>query len=92
VSCIVSVVYSALNLNLAACADGVYKAGFAKTSEAYQVAVVKVFETLDRVEALLKDKTYLVGGRLTEADIRLFVTIVSSGSPCAFERVLSTNL
>lgn len=59
-------------------ADGVYRAGFATTPEAYRGAVVPLFEALDRVEALLKDKTYLVGGRLTEADIRLFVTIVSS--------------
>ena len=62
---------------LAARADGVYKSGFAKTPEAYQGAVVPLFEALDRAEALLKDKTYLVGDRLTEADIRLFVTIVS---------------
>ncbi len=63
---------------MAARADGVYKAGFTKTPEAYQQAVVQLFEALDRAEAFLKDKTYLVGGRLTEADIRLFVTIVSS--------------
>jgi putative glutathione S-transferase len=74
-------------LNLAARADGVYKAGFAKTPEAYQVAVVNLFGALDRAEALLKDKTFLVGDRLTEADIRLFVTIVSSGSPCTSELV-----
>jgi putative glutathione S-transferase len=58
--------------------DGVYKAGFAKSQEAYQEAVVPLFEALDRVEAMLKDKTYLVGDRLTEADIRLFVTIVNT--------------
>ncbi|KAF8504788.1 glutathione S-transferase [Russula emetica] len=57
--------------------NGVYKTGFAKTPEAYQDAVVQLFEALDRVEALLKDdKPYLVGDRLTEADIRLFVTII----------------
>jgi glutathionyl-hydroquinone reductase len=67
--------------------DGVYKSGFAKTPEAYREAVVNLFEALDRVEALLKGKTYLVGDRLTEADIRLFVTIVSSRSPCARELV-----
>jgi hypothetical protein len=78
-------------LDLAARADGVYKAGFAKTPEAYQDAVVRLFQALDRAEALLNNKTFLVGDRLTEADIRLFVTIVSSGSPCASERVLSTN-
>jgi len=58
--------------------DGVYKSGFAKTPEAYRDAVVQLFEALDRAEALLKDKTYLVGDRLTEADVRLFVTIVST--------------
>jgi len=76
-------VYFHIELDLAVRADGVYKSGFAKTPEAYQAAVVQLFEALDRAEALLKDKTYLVGDRLTEADIRLFVTIVSSGSPCA---------
>lgn len=76
-------------MNLAARADGVYKSGFATTPEEYQKAVVRLFEALDRAEALLKDKTFLIGGRLTEADIRLFVTIVSSGSACASERALS---
>jgi glutathione S-transferase len=80
-----------IELNLAARADGVYKSGFAKTPEAYQDAVVQLFEALDRVEALLKGQTFLTGDQLTEADVRLFVTIVSSGSPCASEGVLSTN-
>jgi len=56
--------------------NGVYKSGFAKTPGAYQDAVVPLFEALDRVEALLKGKTYLIGDRLTEADVRLFVTII----------------
>src|SRR6266850_641042 len=60
--------------------DGVYKAGFAKSQEAYQDAVVPLFDSLDRIEAMLKDKTYLIGDRLTEADIRLYVTIVSTCS------------
>jgi glutathione S-transferase len=77
-----------IEVNLPVRADGVYKAGFAKTPEAYQDAVVRLFQAIDRAEALLKGKTYLVGDRLTEADIRLFVTIVSSRSPCASERVL----
>lgn len=59
-------------------ADGVYKSGFATTQEAYETAVLKVFESLDRVEKMLEGKEYLIGDRLTEADIRLFVTIVSS--------------
>ena len=81
-----------VELNLAVRADGVYRCGFGKTPEAYEEAVVQLFEALDRAEALLKDKTYLVGDRLTEADIRLFVTIVRSGSPRASERVSSTNI
>jgi len=56
--------------------NGVYKSGFAKTPEAYQDAVVRLFGALDRVEAMLKDKTFLIGDRMTEADIRLFVTII----------------
>jgi len=56
--------------------NGVYRAGFAKSQEAYRDAVVPLFEALDRIEARLKDKTYLVGNRLTEADVRLFVTII----------------
>jgi len=56
--------------------NGVYRAGFAKSQEAYRDAVVPLFEALDRIEAGLKDKTYLVGNRLTEADVRLFVTII----------------
>ncbi|PFH49589.1 hypothetical protein AMATHDRAFT_62909 [Amanita thiersii Skay4041] len=56
--------------------NGVYKAGFATTQEAYEKAVVRVFEALDKVEKLLVGKDYLVGDRLTEADIRLWVTII----------------
>jgi len=56
--------------------NGVYKAGFARSQEAYQDAVVPLFDSLDRIEAMLKDKTYLIGDRLTEADIRLYVTII----------------
>jgi putative glutathione S-transferase len=66
-------------------ADGVYKAGFATSQEAYQAAVVPLFESLDRVEGMLKDKTYLVGDRLTEADIRLYVTIVGNRSPISLD-------
>jgi putative glutathione S-transferase len=56
--------------------NGVYKSGFATTFPAYSAAVLPLFEALDRVEGILKDKTYLIGDRLTEADIRLFVTII----------------
>ena len=60
-------------------ADGVYKSGFATTQAAYEKAVTQVFESLDRVEKIFeskKSKEFLVGDQLTEADIRLFVTII----------------
>lgn len=56
--------------------DGVYRTGFATTQEAYEEAVTKLFASLDRLEKILDGKDYLVGGTLTEADVRLFVTIV----------------
>jgi putative glutathione S-transferase len=56
--------------------NGVYRAGFATTREAYEEAVVPLFETLDMLEARLADRRYLFGDRLTEADIRLFTTLV----------------
>ncbi|KAN0084243.1 Glutathione S-transferase, C-terminal-like protein [Tylopilus felleus] len=56
--------------------NGVYKAGFAGTQEAYEKAVYPLFDSLDRLEKMLTGKDYLVGDRLTEADIRLFVTII----------------
>ncbi|KAJ7265903.1 glutathione S-transferase [Mycena haematopus] len=56
--------------------NGVYRAGFATQQEAYEAAVKIVFAGLDKVEKILKGKDYLVGGRLSEADIRLWVTII----------------
>jgi len=56
--------------------NGVYKTGFASTQEAYESNVKPLFASLDRLEGMLKGKNYLVGGKLTEADIRLFTTIV----------------
>ncbi|CAA7267281.1 unnamed protein product [Cyclocybe aegerita] len=56
--------------------NGVYRAGFATTQAAYDKAVVEVFGALDKVEKLLTGKDYLIGDRLTEADVRLWVTIV----------------
>ncbi|PSR79876.1 hypothetical protein PHLCEN_2v6864 [Hermanssonia centrifuga] len=55
--------------------DGVYKAGFAASQSAYEAAVVPLFDSLDRLEKILAGKDYLIGDRLTEADVRLFVTI-----------------
>ncbi len=56
--------------------NGVYKAGFATSQEAYEEAVWPLFESLDWLEARLATQRYLVGNRLTEADIRLFTTLV----------------
>lgn len=56
--------------------NGVYRAGFATTQEAYEEAVVELFDTLDFLEARLSQQRYLVGDRLTEADWRLFTTLV----------------
>ena len=57
--------------------NGVYRAGFASTQAAYEEAVRGVFETLDRMEARLSEgRVYLFGDRLTETDIRLFVTLI----------------
>ena len=56
--------------------NGVYKAGFATSQEAYDEAVTKVFESLARVEQILGQHRYLTGDQLTEADIRLWTTLV----------------
>ncbi len=56
--------------------NGVYKAGFATTQAAYEDAVRPLFETLEALDRRLAGQRYLVGGRLTEADIRLFTTLV----------------
>lgn len=56
--------------------NGVYKAGFATTQEAYDKAVHPLFDSLDGIEGLLAEHRYLTGDRITEADWRLFTTIV----------------
>jgi len=56
--------------------NGVYKAGFATTQEAYEEAVRSLFAALDQVELILSSFRYLVGDRITEADWRLFTTLV----------------
>ena len=56
--------------------NGVYKAGFATSQEAYEEAVTALFEVLHDLEKRLARQRYLVGDRLTEADIRLFTTLV----------------
>jgi putative glutathione S-transferase len=62
-------VYDTLN-------NGVYKAGFATTQAAYEEAVGPLFETLDWLEQRLAGSRFLFGDRLTEADIRLFTTLI----------------
>ncbi len=56
--------------------NGVYRAGFATTQEAYEEAVYPLFESLDWVESMLAQQPFLVGGQITEADWRLFTTLV----------------
>ncbi len=56
--------------------DGVYKAGFATTQAAYEEAFDALFETLDWLDGRLADRRWLVGGRQTEADWRLFTTLI----------------
>jgi putative glutathione S-transferase len=56
--------------------DGVYKCGFATTQQAYEDAFVALFDTLDWLEERLSTRRYLVGEQITEADWRLFTTLV----------------
>lgn len=56
--------------------NGVYRAGFATQQDAYERAYEQLFGTLDRLEELLAENRYLLGARLTEADWRLFTTLV----------------
>jgi putative glutathione S-transferase len=56
--------------------NGVYRAGFATTQEAYEEAYRELFEALDEIDRHLADHRYLAGATLTEADIRLFTTLI----------------
>ncbi len=56
--------------------NGVYKCGFATSQEAYEEALIPLFATLDNLEARLGSQRYLVGNTITEADWRLFTTLV----------------
>ncbi|MCK0505383.1 glutathione S-transferase family protein [Aromatoleum anaerobium] len=56
--------------------NGVYRCGFATSQAAYDQAVLQLFAALDRLEERLSRHRYLVGNRLTEADMRLFPTLV----------------
>jgi putative glutathione S-transferase len=64
-----ALVYPAIN-------NGVYRAGFATTQQAYEEAFHELFATLDQLEERLSKQRYLVGGQVTEADWRLFTTLV----------------
>lgn len=64
-----AVVYSDFN-------NGVYRAGFARSQEAYEEAARKVFACLDMMEGLLGERRYLAGNRITEADWRAFPTLL----------------
>ncbi|HET8698339.1 MAG TPA: glutathione S-transferase family protein [Gammaproteobacteria bacterium] len=56
--------------------NGVYRAGFATTQEAYEEAATAVFAALDQLDARLATRRYLTGARVTEADWRFFTTLV----------------
>ena len=64
-----AVVYEAVN-------NGVYRAGFATTQEAYEEAIAKLFSTLGELDARLGHQRYLTGDVITEADWRLFTTLI----------------
>jgi len=56
--------------------NGVYKAGFATSQEAYESAFIELFEALDQIDDRLAGKRFLTGDSITEADWRLFVTLI----------------
>lgn len=62
-------VYDTLN-------NGVYKCGFATSQDAYDESLTPLFDTLDWLEGLLEQRTYVAGEQLTEADWRLFTTLI----------------
>jgi len=64
-----ALIYSTVN-------NGVYRCGFATSQQAYDEAILPLFETLDGLEQRLGKQRYLMGDRITEADWRLFTTLV----------------
>ena len=67
----------ALNERIYDCVNnGVYKAGFATSQEAYEEALYPLFETLDWLDERLQTQRYLTGSQITEADWRLFTTLM----------------
>jgi len=65
---IAEVIYLSVN-------NGVYRSGFARSQEAYHAAVTDIFRVLDELEQRLASSRYLMGPKLTEADVRLWVTL-----------------
>lgn len=56
--------------------NGVYRCGFATTQEAYNKAYLRLFDALDQIENMLATNRYLTGSKITEADWRLFTTLI----------------
>lgn len=69
IDCLNNHIYTHIN-------NGVYRAGFATTQSAYEEAIYPLFETLDWLEGHLAREIWLTGGQMTEADIRLFTTLI----------------
>ncbi len=70
--------------------NGVYRAGFATTQIAYEHAVQEVFDSLEWIDRQLDNQNFLVGDRLTEADVRAFVTLIRFD--LAYHGLFKTNL
>jgi len=56
--------------------NGVYRCGFAKSQQAYDKAITELTESFDELERILQKQRYIAGDEFTEADIRLFVTLL----------------
>jgi len=69
IECINQEIYQNIN-------NGVYRCGFATKQAAYEEAYSRLFESLDHMEALLSQQRYLLGKQITEADWRLFTTLI----------------
>ena len=70
--------------------NGVYRCGFATTQEAYEEALYPLFESLDWLEGLLASKPFLAGKQVTEADWRLFTTLIRFDA--VYVRHFNTNV
>lgn len=56
--------------------NGVYRCGFATTQKAYDIAIEELTNSFDRIESILQKQRYIAGSEFTEADVRLFVTLL----------------